>query len=120
MPLLGAVPVVGVALGSCAGLGAIKVAGSHVSVMARGTSQVFAAGPPVVKQAFNVDVDKEALGGSQVHTRKSGVVDNEAAERFGVTDIIDPLETRALLCDWALEAWEVAKTQVGPRYRTLP
>ena len=80
MPLLGAVPVVGVALGSCAGLGAIKVAGSHFSIMARGTSQVFAAGPPVVKQAFNVDVDKEGLGGYRVHTRKSGVVDNEAAD----------------------------------------
>lgn len=38
---------------------------------------------------------------------------------FGVTDIIDPRETRALLCDWAREAWEVAKTQVGPRHRTL-
>jgi len=80
MPLLAAVPVVGVALGSCAGLGAIKVAGSHFSIMARGTSQVFAAGPPVVKQAFNVDVDKEGLGGYRVHTRKSGVVDNEAAD----------------------------------------
>ena len=80
MPLLGAVPVVGVALGSCAGLGAIKVAGSHFSVMVRGTSQVFVAGPPVVKQAFNVDVDKEALGGYKVHSRKSGVVDNEAED----------------------------------------
>ena len=34
MPLLAAVPVVGVALGSCAGLGAIKVAGSQTAFAA--------------------------------------------------------------------------------------
>ena len=80
VPLLDRVPVVGVALGACAGLGAIKVLGSHFSIMVRDTSQVFAAGPPVVKQAFGVEVDKNALGGYQVHSRKSGVVDNEAAD----------------------------------------
>lgn len=76
--LMGAVPVVGVALGACAGLGAIKVAFSHFSVMVKGTSQVFAAGPPVVKQGLGADVDKEALGGHRVHARGSGVVQNEA------------------------------------------
>ena len=48
MQLMGTVPVIGVALGSCAGLGAVKVCASHFSVMVKGTSQVFAAGPPVV------------------------------------------------------------------------
>ena len=76
--LMGAVPVVGVALGACAGLGAIKVAFSHFSVMVKGTSQVFAAGPPVVKQGLGADVDMEALGGHRVHARGSGVVQNEA------------------------------------------
>lgn len=80
VPLLDRVPVVGVALGACAGLGAIKVMASHFSVMVRDTSQVFAAGPPVVKQAFGIDIDKNTLGGYQVHSRKSGIVDNEAAD----------------------------------------
>ena len=80
VPLLYSVPVVGIALGSCAGLGAIKVLASHFSVMVRDTSQVFAAGPPVVKQAFGIDIDKNDLGGYQVHSRKSGLVDNEAAD----------------------------------------
>lgn len=80
VPLLDAVPVVGVAMGACAGLGAIKVMASHFSIMVRDTSQVFAAGPPVVKQAFGVDIDKNALGGHEVHTRKSGIVDNEASD----------------------------------------
>ncbi len=76
--LLGSVPVVGVALGACAGLGAIKIAISHFSVMVREKSQVFAAGPPVVKQGLNQDVTKEELGGYKIHSRQSGAVDNEA------------------------------------------
>jgi acetyl-CoA carboxylase carboxyltransferase component len=80
VPLLDTVPVVGVALGSCAGLGAFKVMASHFSIMVRDTSQVFAAGPPVVKQAFGVDIDKNSLGGYEVHSRHSGIVDNEAED----------------------------------------
>jgi acetyl-CoA carboxylase carboxyltransferase component len=77
--LMTEVPVVGVALGACAGLGAVKVLSSHFSVMVRDQAQVFAAGPPVVKQAFGIDVDKNDLGGYKVH-RKSGLVHNEAVD----------------------------------------
>ena len=41
-------------------------------------SQVFATGPPVVKQGLNKDVTKEELGGYKIHSRQSGAVDNEA------------------------------------------
>ncbi|MDR7076830.1 acetyl-CoA carboxylase carboxyltransferase component [Neobacillus niacini] len=78
--LLGRVPVVGVALGACAGLGALRVGLAHFSVMVKDMSQVFAAGPPVVKQGLNQDVTKDELGGWQVHTRMSGVVNNEAVD----------------------------------------
>ncbi len=73
------IPVVAAALGPVAGLGAARVAASHFSVMVRGISQVFAAGPPLVKRAFGEDVDKEALGGWQIHAVQSGVVDNVVA-----------------------------------------
>jgi acetyl-CoA carboxylase carboxyltransferase component len=86
VPLLEAVPVVGVAMGACAGLGALKVVASHFSVMVRETSQVFAAGPPVVKQALGIDIDKNALGGHLVHSRESGMVDNEAADEADALD----------------------------------
>ena len=73
--LLGAVPVVGIALGACAaGSGALRVASAHLSIMIRGKSQVFAGGPPVVKQALGLDIDKEALGGYDAMHRSSGVV----------------------------------------------
>ncbi|MHA7602653.1 acyl-CoA carboxylase subunit beta [Alicycliphilus sp. T452] len=75
--LLGAVPVVGIALGACAGLGAIRAASAHFSVMIKGKSQVFAGGPPVVKQALGYDIGKDELGGYGVH-KVSGVVHNAA------------------------------------------
>jgi len=75
---LGLVPIVALALGPCAGLGAARVVASHFSVMARDISQVFAAGPWVVGPGMHQQVTKEQLGSSSVHTRGSGVVDNEA------------------------------------------
>lgn len=77
--LLGRVPVVGMALGACAGLGAIKVGISHFSVIVKDMGYVFAGGPPVVKQGLGKDVTKDELGGARLHTR-SGVVMNEARD----------------------------------------
>lgn len=73
---LACVPVVSLALGSVAGLGAARVAASHYSVMVRDTSQLFIAGPPVVARIGQV-LSKNELGGSDIHTR-NGVVDDEA------------------------------------------
>lgn len=76
--LLSLVPVASLALGPVAGLGAARVAASHFSVMVKELSQVFVAGPPVVRRALGRDVGKEELGGSAIHARGSGAVDNEA------------------------------------------
>ncbi|NML43377.1 propionyl-CoA carboxylase [Ramlibacter sp. G-1-2-2] len=78
MPLLAQSPVVGVALGACAGLGAIKVGMSHFSVMVKGMAQLFAGGPPVVQRGIGEEIHKEDLGGAAVHTRLSGIVTNAA------------------------------------------
>ncbi|MCW5729600.1 MAG: methylmalonyl-CoA carboxyltransferase [Alphaproteobacteria bacterium] len=83
---MGRVPVVALALGSVAGLGAARVATSHYSLMVRGTSQMFIAGPPVVNR-LGYDLDKESLGGSAIHVR-AGAVDDEVeseAEAFART-----------------------------------
>lgn len=72
------VPVVAGCMGSVAGLGAARVAASHFSVMVRGSSQLFVAGPPVVKFGVGEDLTKEELGGSHIHAYLSGAVDNEA------------------------------------------
>ncbi len=74
---LSEVPVVSLALGSVAGLGAARVAASHYSVMVKDTSQMFVAGPPVVEWTHG-KFEKNELGGSHIHTR-NGAVDDEAA-----------------------------------------
>lgn len=78
--LMAEVPVVSAALGSVAGLPAAEVPASHFAVMVRGTTQVFAGGPPLVKRSLGEEISKEQLGGYEVHARGSGVVDNDAAD----------------------------------------
>ncbi|MCB1414014.1 MAG: methylmalonyl-CoA carboxyltransferase [Xanthobacteraceae bacterium] len=85
---LAQVPVVGLGLGSVAGLGAARLAASHYSVMTK-TSAMFVAGPPVVAR-LGQDLDKQGLGGWEIQT-KSGAIDHavdteeeafECARRF--------------------------------------
>lgn len=72
------VPVVALALGPVAGLGAARLVTSHFSVMVRETSQVFVAGPVVVTRGMGEAIDKEGLGGWEIHSR-NGVCDNVAS-----------------------------------------
>ena len=44
------------------------------------------------------------------------------ATQFGmmsIEDIIDPRDTRSLLCDFARQAQEITATQLGPKYRGM-
>src|SRR5579871_6647171 len=77
--MMGEVPVVGACLGPVAGLGAVRVVTTHFSVMVRGSSQLFVAGPPVVERGVGEKLTKEQLGGHEIHARGSGAVDNEVA-----------------------------------------
>ena len=72
---LGEIPVAAAALGSVAGLGAARVALSHFSVMVESISQMFTAGPPIVRYATHEDLDKEDLGGAAIHG-SNGTIDN--------------------------------------------
>jgi acetyl-CoA carboxylase carboxyltransferase component len=74
---LATVPVVSLALGPVAGLGAARAVTSHYSVMVKGLSQLFVAGPPVVARTGE-NLTKEELGGSHIHTR-NGAIDDEVA-----------------------------------------
>src|ERR1700709_230326 len=78
------VPVVGLGLGSVAGLGAARLAATHYSVMTK-NSAMFVAGPPIVKR-LGQDLTKQELGGADIQTRAGGVDDavdteEEAFER---------------------------------------
>lgn len=73
---LSTVPVVALGLGPVAGLGAGRQVMAHYSVLVKGMSQMFVAGPPVVA-AVGETRTKEELGGSTIHA-KNGAIDDEA------------------------------------------
>src|SRR6195952_2510765 len=68
------VPVVGLALGSVAGLGSARLVASHFSVMTKPTSAMFVAGPPLVAR-IGQNLSKMELGGWEIQTR-AGAVDH--------------------------------------------
>ena len=70
---LARVPVVGLGLGSVAGLGAARLVASHYSIMTK-SSAMFVAGPPVVSR-LGKTVTKQELGGADIQTR-AGAVDH--------------------------------------------
>lgn len=76
--LMGEVPVVCAVMGTAAGGPAGRAILAHWSVMVKGTSQVFAAGPPVVERSLGQKIDKEALGGAAVAVDMAGTIDNAA------------------------------------------
>lgn len=78
--LLQMVPCVSAVMGSVAGLPAVQAAMCHFNVMVRGTSQLFVAGPPVVKASQGVEITKEDLGNENIQVRTSGVVANLAED----------------------------------------
>ena len=51
---------------------------SHWSVMVKDTSQVFAAGPPVVERSLGQKITKEDLGGAAIAVDFAGTIDNRA------------------------------------------
>jgi len=51
---------------------------SDESVIVREQGTIFLAGPPLVKAATGEEISAEALGGGDLHARKSGVVDHLA------------------------------------------
>ncbi len=101
--LLRAVPVVSAVMGSVAGLPAVQACFAHFSLMVKGTSHLFPGGPPVVKAALGQDVTKEELGGYELHTRQSGVIDNLANDEDEAFAMI-----RRFLSYLPANVWEMA------------
>ena len=69
----GVIPQISVVLGPCAGGAVYSPAITDLVYMVRGTSFMFVTGPDVVKTVTHEDIDKEGLGGADVHAETSGV-----------------------------------------------
>ena len=74
------IPQIALVMGSSTAGGAYVPAMSDETVIVRGTGTIFLGGPPLVKAATGEDVTPEELGGSELHTRRSGVADHEALD----------------------------------------
>jgi 3-methylcrotonyl-CoA carboxylase beta subunit len=72
------IPQVSVVMGSCTAGGAYVPAMSDESIIVRNQGTIFLGGPPLVKAATGEEVSAEELGGADVHSRISGVVDHVA------------------------------------------
>lgn len=128
--LMGIVPVVSAVMGVAAGGPAGRAILSHWSVMVRGQSQVFAAGPPVVQRALGTSVTREQLGGSAIAVDKAGTIDNavatesEALERIG--DFLSYLPQNVWElpprgpCEDPIDRVEEALASIIPRDRRKP
>jgi len=72
------IPQISCVMGSCTAGGAYVPAMSEESIIVKGQGTIFLGGPPLVKAAIGEIVTPEELGGAEVHTRISGVVDHYA------------------------------------------
>ena len=72
------IPQIAVVMGSCTAGGAYVPAMSDESIIVNNQGTIFLGGPPLVKAATGEVVSAEDLGGGDVHTRLSGVVDHLA------------------------------------------
>ena len=69
----GVIPQISVIMGPCAGGAVYSPAITDFIFMVENTSYMFVTGPDVIKTVTHEDVTKEALGGAETHSEKSGV-----------------------------------------------
>ena len=74
------IPQIAVVMGSCTAGGAYVPAMSDETIIVKDQGTIFLAGPPLVKAATGEEVSAEDLGGSDLHTRLSGVADHLARD----------------------------------------
>jgi acetyl-CoA carboxylase carboxyltransferase component len=113
--LMQMVPVVSMVLGSVAGLPAVQAAMCHFNVMVKDTTQVFVAGPAVVKASQGIEITKEQLGNEEVQVKKSGVIANLAENEEDAFR-----QVRRFLSYLPTNVWEMparAETRDDPKRR---
>jgi propionyl-CoA carboxylase beta chain len=71
----GVIPQISMIMGPCAGGAVYSPALTDFIFMVEDTSHMFVTGPSVVKNVTGEEVSQEDLGGSYVHTSKTGVAD---------------------------------------------
>ena len=76
------IPVISVVFGSSTAGGAYQPGMSDYNIFIKDQSQVFLAGPPLVKAATGEESDAETLGGAKMHSEVSGLSDYLAEDEM--------------------------------------
>lgn len=100
--LMSHVPVVSAVMGVAAGGPAGRAVLSHWSVMVKNSSQVFAAGPPVVERSLGLKLTREDLGGTKIAADKAGTIDNVADSEAEALEMV-----RRFLAYFPSNVWEL-------------
>lgn len=91
----GVVPQISVIMGPCAGGAVYSPALTDFIFMVENTSYMFVTGPDVVKTVTGEEISQENLGGSKIHSAKSGVAhfafENDIVTLSKVRKLIDLL-----------------------------
>ena len=94
------VPQISLILGPCAGAAAYSPALTDWTIIVKGQGQMFLTGPEVVRAATGEVVAPEDIGGSQLHTRHSGVahleVETESAAFVAARQLLSFLPSSVL------------------------
>ncbi|MEB3031859.1 acyl-CoA carboxylase subunit beta [[Mycobacterium] nativiensis] len=98
------IPTVCVVFGSSTAGGAYQPGMSEYNIFIKERSQVFLAGPPLVKVATGEDTDDETLGGAQMHAEASGLAD------YLAEDELDAIR----ICRQVVSHFNWRKQGVGP------
>ena len=85
--LRGQVPTVSVVMGVSAGLSALTAPLTDFTIMVRGSS-MFTAGPPVVAAVTGEEVSRDELGGTALHSSRSGVAHAVASDDRRALDLV--------------------------------
>ncbi len=90
-------PQISAVFGGCTAGGAYIPALSDEVVMVRGQARIHLGGPSIVKVAINEDIDGEALGGAEMHTKVSGVSDYLAEDEYeAIAKLRDVVQSLAM------------------------
>ncbi|MFY9265066.1 MAG: acyl-CoA carboxylase subunit beta [Solirubrobacterales bacterium] len=96
----GVIPQIAAVMGPCAAGTAYIPALADFLPIVKGQGSMALAGPPLVKAVTGEEISNEDLGGSKVHTRKSGVADMECADDAAcITAIKEYLSYMPSSCD---------------------
>jgi geranyl-CoA carboxylase beta subunit len=107
------IPQIAVVHGSSTAGGAYLPGLSDYVVLVRGRSNIFLAGPPLVRAAIGEDCDEESLGGAEMHAKTTGLgeylCDSDAHAIATVRELMDKLNWESIGADRAV---------VQPKYST--